>query len=376
VTGIVDIQGLWKVYRRWRRPDVVAVEGLDLKVGETGTVHGFLGPNGSGKTTTIRCALGLVRPTAGSAQLFGVPSAGQFHEVAHRVGAIVENPKLFPPFTGRKNLSLLATLGRIDRGRVDEVLETVGLSDRGDDSFASYSLGMRQRLAIAAALLKDPDLLILDEPANGLDPAGIAEMRVLIRTIADSGKAVLVSSHQLAEMQQVCDSVTIISNGRLVESGDLARIRQLAGPDQMVVTIDDRDGAITTLARAGIAAHPRPGPGELAAEVPPERASDLTRILAEDGRYLSGLRIEQASLEQAFLNLTGTAPTTPPPFAPPQGQQYPPGAPPPGDALPPGAPFPGQVPPPGAPPPTGPPVVPATGPAAGGPDDTASEGRS
>lgn len=314
MAAIVEVAGLRKVYKRWRGDDVLAVNGLDLTLGTPGTVHGFLGPNGSGKTTTIRCLLGLISPTAGSASVFGADSSHEFYTVAPRVGAIVENPKMFPKFSGRRNLNLLARMSSTPKSEVERVLQIVGLADRGNDSFASYSLGMKQRLAIAAALLKNPDLLILDEPANGLDPAGIAEMRVLIRSIADEGKAILVSSHQLAEIEQVCDEVTIIANGELIESGSLDRIRERSGSvDRVVLTISDRDGAIAALRAGGISAAMLPGVDELSVEIAANRTEDVTRVLAENGRYLSGLRVQRASLEDAFLNLTGA----PPPPAPP-----------------------------------------------------------
>ncbi len=306
------MNGLRKVYSRRGAEPVVAVEGLDLILGQPGTVHGFLGPNGSGKTTTIRCMLGLIRPTAGASTIFGADSTTAYHRVAARVGAIVENPKMFPNFSGRRNLALLADLVGIGHGEVDRVLEVVGLEDRGGDSFDSYSLGMKQRLAIAAALLKDPDLLILDEPANGLDPAGIAEMRSLISEIADDGKALLVSSHQLAEMELVCDDVTIINRGKLIETGSLDHIRSFAGADQVVATIENRDEAIGVLTEAGIGAHPRPSPTEILVDLDAERSVEVTRVLAEQGHYLSGLRSERATLESAFLNLTGDAPPPPP----------------------------------------------------------------
>ncbi|MCP5028052.1 MAG: ABC transporter ATP-binding protein [Actinomycetia bacterium] len=310
----MDISDLRKVYKGSASGEVVAVDGLDLTLGLPGTVHGFLGPNGSGKTTTIRCALSLIRPTAGTVHVFGVDAVTQFHQVASRVGAIVENPKMFPNFSGRRNLSLLADLAGLPHSEVDRVLEIVGLAGRDTDTFDSYSLGMKQRLAIAAALLKNPDLLILDEPANGLDPAGIAEMRVLIRSIADEGKAVLVSSHQLSEVEQVCDDVTIINHGRLIATGTLDEVRRHAGDDEVVVTIDDRDEAVAVLNEGGMAAHPRVADDELTVLVGVRQASEVTRLLAESGRFLRGLRTERATLEQAFLNLTGGPP---PPTGPP-----------------------------------------------------------
>jgi ABC-2 type transport system ATP-binding protein len=331
---IIEIAELTKVYRRGSPREVRAVDGLDLVLGRLGMVHGFLGPNGSGKTTTIRCLLGLIRPTSGSVRVFGIDSSRRFHEVAPRVGAIVETPKMFPAFSARRNLTLLARLVDIPGSEVDRVLEVVGLADRGDDTYGSYSLGMRQRLAIAGALLKNPDLLILDEPANGLDPAGIAEMRRLIRSIADEGKAILVSSHQLAEVEQICDEVTIINEGRLVETGTLAHIRSFAGDDRVIVTIDERDRAIAALGEVGIKALPRADERELAVEIDTDRSDEVTRALAERGLYLSGLRSEGATLESVFLALTGGAP--PPPGMPPGGSG-------------------------GAPPPTGTPVAPARG---------------
>ena len=310
MSPIVEVASLTKVYGR--NQDLVAVRDLDLTLGAPGTVHGFLGPNGSGKTTTIRCLLGLVRPTSGTAKLFGVDSSTNFHEVAPMIGAIVENPKMFPNFSGRKNLRLLARAGGIEASEVERALQTVGLADRGNDSFDSYSLGMKQRLAIAGALLKDPRLLILDEPANGLDPAGIAEMRVLIRSIADEGKAVLVSSHQLAEIEHVCDEATIISNGQLISTGSIESIRSNAGSERVIVTIDQRDQAANALRSAGFGASPQPLANELEVEISPGETAVVTKTLAEAGLYLQGLRIERATLESAFLNLTGGAQPPPP----------------------------------------------------------------
>lgn len=324
MTAIVEISGLRKVYRRGRGDDVVAVRDLDLTLGTPGTVHGFLGPNGSGKTTTIRCLLGLVRPSSGTTAIFGANTGNEFHSVAHRVGAIVENPKLFPRFSGRKNLALLAKLGGIDVSRVDVALQTVGLADRGDDTFQSYSLGMKQRLAIGAALLKDPDLLILDEPANGLDPAGIAEMRVLIRNIADEGKAILVSSHQLAEIEHVCDEVTIISNGELVQSGSLDDVRKSAGSEQVIVTIEAREQAMAVLNAQSIATTPLPNANQFVVEIGDADAAWVTMTLAQSGLFLQGLQRERASLESAFLNLTGGPPPPPPSSVAPSQHQPPP----------------------------------------------------
>jgi ABC-2 type transport system ATP-binding protein len=320
VAPILEAIDLTKVYEKRRGDDVHALRGLNLVIGSPGAVHGFLGPNGSGKTTAIRCLLGLIRPTSGLARVFGADSTTEFHQVARRVGAIVENPKMFPNFSGRKNLKLLARIQGLPDSAVDRVLETVNLEARDKDTFASYSLGMRQRLAIAGALLKDPDLLILDEPANGLDPAGIAEVRRLIRTISDEGTTVLISSHQLAEIEQVCTEATIIFNGSVVESGSLEDIRAQHGAVSVVVTIDRPNEAVDALSSAGLETERRAN-GDIRVEIDPTDSARVTRILADNGLYLSALRTEAASLESAFFSLTGA----PPPTGLPMSVEPPPG---------------------------------------------------
>ncbi|MGH2830729.1 MAG: ABC transporter ATP-binding protein, partial [Actinomycetota bacterium] len=221
--AVIEISGLRKEYVRFRKPPTLAVDGLDLSVPEGG-VFGFLGPNGSGKTTTIRCLLGLIQATAGSVRLLGADVRGGLEHVIRRVGSIVETPSLFPTFTGRRNLSLLAQMHGIGASRVDATLARVGLADRADDIVRHYSLGMRQRLGVGAALLRDPELLILDEPANGLDPAGIKEVRDLMRSLAAEGRTVFVSSHILSEVQQSCDHVAILARGRCVAAGPVSQV--------------------------------------------------------------------------------------------------------------------------------------------------------
>ena len=223
----VEAYNLRKVYRT-RKGRQAAVDGLDLRV-PLGGVHGFLGPNGSGKTTTIRMLLGLVAADSGYIRVFDHEVPLHLDRVIDRVGAIVEQPKFFPSFSGRKNLTLLATAIGSPRRRVDQVLADVGLADRAGDKFRTYSLGMKQRLAIAATLLKDPSLLIFDEPTNGLDPAGIHEIRATMRGLADRGKTVLVSSHILSEVQQVADTVSIIGRGRMLAEGRVSDILDAAG---------------------------------------------------------------------------------------------------------------------------------------------------
>lgn len=312
----VVTRGLRKTYRtvRGRR---VAVHGLDLDV-PAGGVHGFLGPNGSGKTTTLRMLLGLTRADAGTMHLFGTPVPRRLPSVVDRVGAIVESPKFFPTFSAAKNLALLADGIGAPRRRVGEVLEEVGLGGRRQDAFRSYSLGMKQRLAIAATLLKSPDLLIFDEPTNGLDPAGIHEIRQTMRRLADDGRTVLVSSHILSEVEQIADTVSIIGRGRVLAQGSVAGL--IGGGGQTVeVGVQHPGAAARTLRDAGFGvewlARPR---GEDAAEalgyavledaglltVTGAHPAEITRVLAAQGLYVERLVPSRRGLEQIFLELT------------------------------------------------------------------------
>ncbi len=266
-----------------------------------GGVHGFLGPNGSGKTTSIRCLLGLVRATGGRSRVLGAEPR-RLHEVIGRIGAIVETPQLFPTFSGRRNLRLLADLGGFAGVDLDPVLERVGLTERADDLVRTYSLGMRQRLGLAATLLKDPELLVLDEPANGLDPAGIREIRDLLRSLAAEGRTVFVSSHQLGEVQQVCDRVSILARGRCVADGPVDEVLASVGRGGMLLRTDDLDGALGVLAERGIAAELR---GDAVwAGVDPAHAARLNHLLAAAGHWLTELRPDEVTLEDAFLALT------------------------------------------------------------------------
>ena len=264
-TVAIEAIGLRKEYGRGGT--TVAVDDLDLVVEGPG-VHGFLGPNGSGKTTTIRCLLGLIRPTSGSVKVLGA-DVKQLHTVIHRVGALVETPKFFPTFSGRKNLRMLSRVAGVADERVDEVLEIVGLSERGRDAFASYSLGMKQRLAVSATLLRDPDVIILDEPANGLDPAGIVEIRTLMRDLAEQGKTVFVSSHQLGEVQQTCDVLTIINKGRVIRTGSVADVVNSVSQRGLRVTIDNAKAAQEVLTGAGLAARVGAEPSTVEVDLDP-----------------------------------------------------------------------------------------------------------
>ena len=301
----VCTRGLRKTYRT-RHGRQVAVQGLDLDV-PLGGVHGFLGPNGSGKTTSIRMLLGLIRADSGTMTIFGQEVPKALPDVVARVGAIVEQPKFFPNFSARKNLDLLAGAIGVSSADVSKVLEEVGLADRAKDKFRTYSLGMKQRLAIAATLLKDPDLLIFDEPTNGLDPAGIREIRTTMRSLAERGKTVLVSSHILAEVEQVADTVSIIGRGKLLASGRVSDL--IAGTSTTVrVGVADPITARQVLLEAGLAV--RADGGMLVVDGAAD-AADITRRLAHHELYVNELVPVRAGLESVFLELTaGQGPGT------------------------------------------------------------------
>lgn len=308
MTNVIEIEGLGKTYRR-RRGTTVAVEGLDLAVPEGG-VFGFLGPNGSGKTTTIRCLVGLARPTRGALRLLGRPVPEGLGEVMRRTGAIVETPALFPTMTGRENLALLGAIDRIGPRRVGKVLGMVGLGDRGDDLVKKYSLGMRQRLALAAAMLKEPDILILDEPGNGLDPAGMREVRGLLRGLASQGRTVFVSSHILAEIEQTCDRVAILANGRCIAQGTVDEVMAKGGHQASVlVRLDDMAAGVDALRRTFPAVERVDG--YLRVNVDPTRSVDINRTLVAAGLWATELRPDRSSLEDIFLELTNPAEVAP-----------------------------------------------------------------
>ncbi|WP_285661029.1 ABC transporter ATP-binding protein [Actinorhabdospora filicis] len=304
MTVVCEISGLRKSFRTLRRGPVVAVDGLDLVV-HRGEVHGFLGPNGCGKTTTLRALLGLVRADAGIMRVFGEPLPERLPHVVNRVGAIVEAPNFFGNFTGFQTLRLLASSVGIPDARVHEVLEIVGLRDRARQNVKAYSLGMRQRLAVASALLKKPELLILDEPANGLDPAGIREMRELMQSLAANGVTVLVSSHLLGEVEQLCDTVTIVSRGRRVHTGKVADVIASQSTGDVRVLVADPEAALPVLAEAGLEAH------RVNEHIVVPRMNDpafVTRTLGEKDIWVSELVQLKPDLETVFLQLTGTAP--------------------------------------------------------------------
>ncbi|MET8911105.1 ATP-binding cassette domain-containing protein [Micromonospora sp. NPDC004551] len=307
MSAVLEIEGLRKTYRSRKRGVRHALDGFDMRV-EAGQVHGFLGPNGSGKTTTLRTLLGLIRPNGGRMAILGQELPQALPAVAGQVGAIVESPQFFPHFSARDTLGLLAQAGELPRQRVDEVLELVGLRDRAGERVKTYSLGMKQRLAVASALLKNPTLLILDEPANGLDPGGIREMRGLMRDLASAGMTVVLSSHILGEIQLICDSVTIISLGRRVAFGPVDEV--LAAHSQGAVrvrleAVTDLPQAAETLTRAGIRVAAEPDHLMLSGV---DKPASVSRVLAEQGLYVSELTPVAVDLESVFLELTATAP--------------------------------------------------------------------
>ncbi|MBA2390694.1 MAG: ATP-binding cassette domain-containing protein [Geodermatophilaceae bacterium] len=299
--AVVEVEGAHKSYRRRGKPAQKALDGLDLSVAEH-RVHGFLGPNGSGKTTTIRALLGLVRVDSGTMRLLDRPVPDALPEVIGSVGALVESPLFFPNFSGRRNLRLLGGVAGVSHDRVEECLEIVGLRDRGEDKFKGYSLGMKQRLGIAAALLKSPTLLVLDEPSNGLDPAGIREVRELIRQLGSDGQTtVLLSSHLLAEVQQVCDDVTIIARGRLVATGAVADVLATGSTGDIRLRAPDHQAAYDVLTAAGFTLTPLADAWLVHGVTDP---STITRALAAEDQYLSELSPVAADLESVFLDLT------------------------------------------------------------------------
>jgi ABC-2 type transport system ATP-binding protein len=295
---VLATHDLSKSYGRRR-----AVAGLHLEV-RPGEVFGFLGPNGAGKTTTIRMALGLVRPTAGHVRILGEDVVTARARVLPRVGALIEAPALYGYLSGRANLQAFgAVLGGVPGKRLDAVLDLVRLGDRQRDPVRSYSFGMRQRLGVATAVLHDPELLVLDEPANGLDPAGIVEMRDLLRRLATDGKTVFVSSHVLAEVQQICDRVAIVHQGRLVRVAPVADL--VGGDGEFEVRVEDPAGALERVQATDWGVRARLEDGTLVTPSPTGRGRDLVRFLTERGCYPDRVAERAQTLEQIFLDLTG-----------------------------------------------------------------------
>jgi ABC-2 type transport system ATP-binding protein len=300
VEAVVEMLGVTKSYGRGDRRRL-ALDEFDLAV-HAGEVFGLLGKNGAGKTTALRCMLGLVRPTAGTCRILGADSGDDLHRVIKRVGALIETPGLTPTLSGRRNLDLLARLDRMSAGDVTRALHNAGLDDRADDPVATYSLGMRQRLGIAAALLRDPEVVVLDEPANGLDPAGIADIRYVLVSLAREGRTVIVSSHLLDEVERVCDRLAVIDAGRCVAVGPIADVVATAGAGALIVGVADLVAAQRSLATAGIEA--TIGNGMLRVHCAPSDAAHVTEVLAAERIFVNELRHDTPTLEAVFLGLT------------------------------------------------------------------------
>lgn len=291
--------GLTKRYGR-----LLALDDLNLEV-RRGQVYGFLGPNGAGKTTTIALILGLIAPTRGHVEMFGLDTRTHLSEALRRTGALLEGQSYYPHLSGRDNLRVWSALsGGATAKRIDEVLELVGLLSRSRDKMRTYSQGMKQRLGLAASLVHDPELVVLDEPTNGLDPAGMREFRQLIRGLTQIGKTVFVSSHLLGEVEQMCDHVGIVKGGHLLTQESITTLRrqgealemQVTDPDKAVQVLNDLDWVGGGVKRQD---------DRLVVEAPRERAAELSRVLAEHQIYLSELRPREGSLEQFFLEVTG-----------------------------------------------------------------------
>ena len=290
---VIETHDLSKYYG-----DLVAVDRLTLRI-RRGEVYGFLGPNGAGKTTTLRMLLGLVRPTEGSAAVLGARPGSP--EGLARVGALIEGPGFYPFLSARDNLRVMASHAGVDAARTDVVLDEVGLADRAGDRFDTYSQGMKQRLGIASALLKDPDVLILDEPTTGLDPKGMAEMRTFIRDLGSGRRTVLLSSHLMQEVEQVCDRVGVIHRGALVKEGTVDELR---GGRSLVVRAEPVEGAVRVLEELPEVAAVTTVDGQLTVSTDPAAAAAINRALVGAGISVSEIRSERASLEEVFLGLT------------------------------------------------------------------------
>jgi ABC-2 type transport system ATP-binding protein len=291
----------------------VALAGLDLEV-PSGVVYGFLGPNGAGKTTTMRLLTGLIRPDSGSITLLGQPFDRSKSRLLQEVGALIEAPSIYPHLSARDNLIVMGATGRpVSRARVEELIDLVGLRDRAGDRVSHYSFGMRQRLGIAIALLNDPKLLLLDEPANGLDPGGIVGLRDTLKGLAASGKTVFISSHILPEVQQLADIVGIVAAGRLVTQGPLEELLASQAIVRVRVRPEEASAAFAVLSKLAGESRveiPYPELAWLTARVAADRAGEVNRALVDAGIYASGLEAG-SDLESLFLQLT--APPVPPP---------------------------------------------------------------
>jgi ABC-2 type transport system ATP-binding protein len=293
----LEVRGLVKRYG-----ELTAVAGVDVTV-DPGDVYGFLGPNGAGKTTSLRMMLGLIRPTEGTVRLFG-RDPWESVRALDGVAGFVEAPTFYPYLTGRRNLELLAAFdGSGAVARIERALETVELSDRARDRVGGYSHGMRQRLGIAAALLREPRLLLLDEPATGLDPGGMRDMRLLIRRLADDGITIMLSSHLLAEVEELCNRVAIIQRGQIVYEGEIAALKRSAGGSYSLQTTDDEVALAVCRAQPGIE-DARVVSGRISFTASDRAVAELSQALVEAGALIRALTPHTATLEDLFFTLT------------------------------------------------------------------------
>ena len=305
----VATRGLVKRYG-----EIVAVDGVDLTV-EPGDVFGYLGPNGAGKTTSLRMLLGLIRPTEGSIELFGRDPHVQGAKALEGVAGFVEGPTFYPYLTARRNLRLLAAYDDCDsRSRIEELLELVELSDRGDDKVGGYSHGMRQRLGIAAALLRDPKLLLLDEPTTGLDPAGMRDMKTLVRRLSSEGITVMLSSHQMADVEELCNRVAIINKGRILYEGPVVDLKRSLGSWYRLRVADLE--AARRVAEAFALGDVGTADGELRFSAEEAVVEQFMIALGREGVGVRALVPQQATLEQVFFDLTESDGAGPPEPAP------------------------------------------------------------
>ncbi|MFC9892864.1 ABC transporter ATP-binding protein [Nocardia sp. NPDC127579] len=290
--SIVVTSGLTKRYGTH-----TAVDDVAMRV-EPGEVYGFLGPNGAGKTTTLRMLAGLIRPSSGSATVLGHQPGDP--DVVRRIGVLIEGPGFYPYLSGRDNLRVLARYRGLGDAEVAAALERVGLADRAGDRFRTYSLGMKQRLGVGAALLGGPELLILDEPTNGLDPAGMAEMRALITALAADGHTVLLSSHMLSEVQEICDRVGVIAGGRLRTESSVAELR---GGASLLLRAEPLELAFPAV-RGALDGKALLTAGGIRIEAGPAAAPEVARAVVAAGADLLELRVDEKSLEEVFFELT------------------------------------------------------------------------
>jgi ABC-2 type transport system ATP-binding protein len=310
----IEVRGLVKRYG-----ELTAVGGVDVTV-NTGDVYGYLGPNGAGKTTSLRMMLGLIRPTEGTVRLFGRDPMESVRAL-QGVAGFVEAPTFYPYLSARRNLEMLAAYdGGGAPERIDQALDTVELTGRQRDKVGGYSHGMRQRLGIAAALLRDPKLLLLDEPATGLDPAGMRDMRLLIRRLAEQGMTVLLSSHLLTEVEDVCNRVAIVRQGRIVYEGEIAELKRGAGTRYWLQTTDDDRALAVCQAQLGIT-DVRTEHARISFTADEDAAGALSQALVESGALIHAMAPQTVTLEDLFFSLTegdGVAPAVAAPVAPPE----------------------------------------------------------